>query len=36
MSDQSAVNDVRALVIRLLEDEQLEVKPSMHLVVFKA
>lgn len=26
MSDQKAVNDVRALVIRLLEDEQLEVK----------
>lgn len=25
MSDQKAVNDVRALVIRLLEDEQLEV-----------
>uniref|UniRef100_A0A667ZTN8 Proteasome activator subunit 4 n=1 Tax=Myripristis murdjan TaxID=586833 RepID=A0A667ZTN8_9TELE len=26
MSDQKAVNDVRALVIRLLEDEQLEVR----------
>uniref|UniRef100_A0A8C8H3H0 Uncharacterized protein n=1 Tax=Oncorhynchus tshawytscha TaxID=74940 RepID=A0A8C8H3H0_ONCTS len=26
MSDQGAVNDVRALVIRLLEDEQLEVR----------
>ncbi|XP_076019061.1 proteasome activator complex subunit 4A isoform X2 [Genypterus blacodes] len=26
MSDQRAVNDVRALVIRLLEDEQLEVR----------
>ena len=26
MSDQKAVNDVRALVIKLLEDEQLEVK----------
>ncbi len=26
MSDQKAVDDVRALVIRLLEDEQLEVK----------
>lgn len=25
MSDQKAVNDVRALVIQLLEDEQLEV-----------
>jgi proteasome activator subunit 4 len=25
LSDQGAVNDVRALVIRLLEDEQLEV-----------
>lgn len=25
MSDQKAVNDVRALVIKLLEDEQLEV-----------
>lgn len=26
MSDQRAVGDVRALVIKLLEDEQLEVK----------
>lgn len=26
MSDQRAVDDVRALVIKLLEDEQLEVK----------
>lgn len=31
MSDQKAVNDVRALVIRLLEDEQLEVKSTIHL-----
>lgn len=30
MSDKKAVNDVRALVIRLLEDEQLEVKTSFH------
>lgn len=30
MSDQKAVNDVRALVIRLLEDEQLEVKANIH------
>lgn len=30
MNDQKAVNDVRALVIRLLEDEQLEVKTSIH------
>lgn len=30
MSDQKAVNDVRALVIRLLEDEQLEVKTTIH------
>lgn len=29
MSDQKAVNDVRALVIKLLEDEQLEVKSQV-------
>lgn len=26
MSDQKSVDDVRALVVQLLEDEQLEVK----------
>lgn len=30
MSDKKAVSDVRALVIRLLEDEQLEVKSSVY------
>lgn len=34
MSDQKAVNDVRALVIRLLEDEQLEVKTTIHSQLF--
>lgn len=29
MSDQKAVGDVRSLVIRLLEDEQLEVEASI-------
>lgn len=28
MSDQKSVNEVRALVIKLLEDEQLEVKTA--------
>lgn len=32
MSDQKSVDDVRALVVQLLEDEQLEVKqPSLLL-----
>ena len=30
MSDQKAVSDVRAVVIKLLEDEQLEVIPGIH------
>lgn len=34
MSDQKAVNDVRALVIKLLGDEQLEVKTSIHSQLF--
>lgn len=32
MSDQKALNDVRALVIQLLEDEQLEVKSQLSLI----
>lgn len=32
MSDHKAVHDVRALVIRLLEDEQLEVKSQLSLI----
>lgn len=30
MNDQQSVNEVRALVVRLLEDEQLEVKTTIH------
>lgn len=35
MSDQKAVDDVRALVIQLLEDEQLEVKGTARSEEFK-
>lgn len=35
MSDQKAVNNVRALVIRLLEDEQLEVMKLFNLKIIQ-
>lgn len=35
MSDQKAVNDVRGLVIKLLEDEQLEVNLNTQSQQFK-